>query len=149
MEAQYCSIKMIMRFSSIGLLFKTIIKSAQYFLKNLKTEKMIDVTQTVSLSLVTLSLVATIFWFLYRYLETNNVKKFKERNVEYVNYPNQLLTMFQRKHFHLKEKRTIEKHGPVFGFNMFFDKTIIVAEPELLQIVFNKEFTNFANRRVF
>ena len=110
---------------------------------------MIDVTQTVSLSLVTLSLVATIFWFLYRYLETNNLKKFKERNVDYVNYPNQLLTMFQRKHFHLKEKRAIEKHGSVFGSNMFFDKTIIVTEPELLQIVFSKEFTNFTNRRVF
>ena len=110
---------------------------------------MIDVTHAVSLSLVTLSLVATIFWFLYRYLETNNLKKFKERNIEYVNYPNQLLTVLQRKHFHLKEKRTIEKHGPVFGFNMFLEKTISVTEPELLQIVFNKEFTNFTNRRVF
>ena len=118
-------------------------------MKNLKTEKMIDVTQTVSLSLVIFSLVATIFWFIYRYLETNNVKKFKKRNVEYVNYPSQLLAMLKKKQFHLMEKREIEKHGSVFGFNLFLDKTIIVAEPELLQIVFNKEFTNFTNRRVF
>ena len=110
---------------------------------------MFDVTQTASIALVTLSLGATIFWFIYRYLESNNLKKFKERNIKYVNYPSQLLAMLKRKQFHLMEKREIEKHGSVFGFDLFFVKTIIVAEPELLQIVFNKEFTNFTNRRVF
>lgn len=107
-----------------------------------------DVTQVTSLTLLTLSLAATIFWFLYRLLENINIKSFKERNVKYVNFPSQFLSQLRKKVFHLIEKQEIDKHGTVFGFNLFFNKTIMVAEPELLQIVLNKEFTNFPNRRV-
>ncbi|OTF72996.1 cytochrome P450-like protein, partial [Euroglyphus maynei] len=43
----------------------------------------------------------------------------------------------------------VKRVGKIFGSEMFTGINITIAEPELIQLVLSKEFTNFPNRRKF
>lgn len=93
----------------------------------------------------TILVLATILWI---YLKRWNDKEYRRRNVKPVDIPSPFWSLLRRKHFHLIENDAVKTFGTVFGVDLFFSKTIFVAEPDLLSIVFHKEFSNFTNRRV-
>lgn len=95
-----------------------------------------------------LSWIGILYWLIYKLLEWIDTEKFRKINLRYIHFPSQFIAIMRRVHYHEIELDGLKKYGPTFGFNLVNSKTIMVAEPELLQIVFNKEFTNFTNRRV-
>ena len=73
---------------------------------------------------------------------------FIERGIKYISIPNLLWTMFRGKRMEEVEHKIILENGTVFGTTIFMSPAFVVAEPELLQIILSKEFTNFTDRRV-
>ncbi|OTF78683.1 hypothetical protein BLA29_003577 [Euroglyphus maynei] len=57
------------------------------------------------------------------------------------------MAILRKKRFDIMETEFIKTNGKVFGCNMVNQMTIYVADAELVQIVCNREFTKFANRR--
>lgn len=64
----------------------------------------------------------------------------------YVTMPNTITMVVKRIDIEPLKKEAIEKNGKVFAFNFMFTDSILVADPELLQIILSKEFTSFVNR---
>ena len=70
------------------------------------------------------------------------------RGIKYVPIGNNLLAAVLKRRQEDEIREAVKQHGPVFGFSFQGTLAVMVAEPELLQIVLSKEFTNFVNRQV-
>lgn len=101
---------------------------------------------------IALALVILLGTFLYSWFHKRQQRKSHEfaltRNVKWVHMPSLFTMVFKKIRLDEMERELVKKHGKVFGASMFFAPGILVAEPEIAQIVFSKEFTNFTNRRV-
>ena len=80
---------------------------------------------------------------------TSKSKLYNERGVPYVSVTT---TGFWALVRGIQSFLAIDEHvrrlGKVFGFDVGNSPTILVSEPEILQQVLSKDFTNFVNRRV-
>ena len=101
-----------------------------------------------SYSLLTLLALILGAWSVLNAVEKRAKNKSKERKVNYARTPMQMLSIASRKRFDLIEKQMNEKHGNIYGCSHLGSYTIVTTDPELIQIVLNKEFTKFPNRRV-
>ena len=101
-----------------------------------------------SYGLLTLFALILGAWNVLNAVEKRAKNKSKERRVTYARTPMQLLSIASRKRFDLVEKRMCEKYGKIYGCSHLGSYTIVITDPELIQIVLNKEFTKFPNRRV-
>ena len=95
--------------------------------------------------LITLAIliVAWIEWNEHRVRQ-----KCRRQNIPYVRIPSLSMTLLRRQRYDLIEIDLARKYGKVFGGTMFSEPTIYVTDAELAQIITNREFTKFANRRV-
>lgn len=107
-----------------------------------------DVASIATYSGVAVAALTTLYFVVTFLLSQYFEKQFKLQNLKYKNIPSQLLTIFRKGRFERIEQKKLKENNRLYGCDMFFKKTITTIEPELVQIVMNKEFTNFTNRRV-
>lgn len=101
------------------------------------------------LYLLAASILLTLLWFAYSiWNDFCSKKEFQKRNVKYVKVANLFYAMISNVRVELVKENLIQREGNVFGFNMLGKRTILVAEPEIIQLVLSKEFANFVNHRV-
>ena len=96
---------------------------------------------------VSMSISLLGIWFYYR-IEKKLQTKFREYNLKYVSYPNLIWLQMTGQFLEKIELRKVKENGTVFGASVFMTPAFVVAEPELIQIILSKEFTNFTDRRV-
>lgn len=97
------------------------------------------------LPLLLFPLVALYYWWR----EQSNVRESARRNVLYAPLPNLFWAVVRGQDVNQMIDQHVRKHNlDPLGMNMIFQYTIIVSEPELVQTVLVKQFTNFTNRRV-
>lgn len=90
--------------------------------------------------------LAVLYYFWY---EHNNVVQFKQRNIKYAPLPNLFWTIIRGENFTLQIDEHLRKHNlDTLGLNMLFQYSILISNPDLIQTVLVKQFTNFTNRRV-
>lgn len=105
-------------------------------------------------TIVSVGIVGTLFLLpLYllvsQLIQAKNKQNAQLRNVDFRPMKHEMWLMLSGSHFELEEQKHIQKYGSIFAYNLFQTITIMVAEPELVQLVLSKEFTNFIDRRVW
>lgn len=99
------------------------------------------------LVIVIVFVISALFAYSY-YADRKHSNELALRNVVYAKQPGLVQALFKRDRAELKRDEEIRKYGKVFGFYLLGSYNISIAEPELIQLVMSKEFTNFTNRRV-
>nr|XP_027194407.1 cytochrome P450 3A4-like [Dermatophagoides pteronyssinus] len=96
-----------------------------------------------------LSIIPLLIWIYIELKEYQIKQRCKRQNLPYVRLPAWNFTVLfgYGQRFDLFITKAINEHGKIFGFNMFNRMTISIADPELVQIVCNREFTKFPNHR--
>lgn len=74
-------------------------------------------------------------------------KDLEQRNIPYATMPSLFSVFFLKKRIERIQEEKVRENGKIFGFIQMNIINIILAEPELIQLVLSKEFTNFPNRR--
>lgn len=92
--------------------------------------------------------ISILIWLLFEWKEYETKLKCGQRHLSYARVPSQFWSLLTRQRHDQMELKLDQKHGYFYGCNFFNQFTIILTHPELVQIVCNKEFTNFSNRRV-
>lgn len=101
------------------------------------------------LALALLAILVPSIWIWLDYSEKKRKSQYElVRNVIYRPLPNLFFETLKKSRFEILTYKNILEHGKVFGADLLSNKNIVIAEPELLQIVLSKQFTNFTNRRV-
>ena len=95
-------------------------------------------------------IIPLLIWIYIEYREYQVKQQCKRQNLPYVRLPAWNFTVLfgYGQRFDLFITKAINEHGKIFGFNMWNRMTISIADPELVQIVCNREFTKFPNHRV-
>ena len=78
--------------------------------------------------------------------ETKSI--FTKRNVKFVPQKNLFFESLKKVRLELRRHDHIQEYGTVFGHMMMGVPTIVVSDPELIELIMSKHFTNFVNRRV-
>ena len=94
------------------------------------------------------SILGTVLWYYLYWAEERSHQAFAKRGLKYVSLGNLFVDVILKRQTWLKKDAAIKKEGKLFGFRMLGKYTVLLAEPELIQTVVSKEFTNFTNRRV-
>lgn len=90
-----------------------------------------------------------VLWLIYvEWKEYQARVKCDRQNLRYVRVPNILLALLKNQRHDQIESKLHDKYGQIYGCNFANDFTIVLSNPELVQIICNKEFTNFTNHRV-
>ena len=95
--------------------------------------------------------IVIILAFIYyrkKRKDENIRKKFASQQIQYVVTPNFLVQVAKEVRTELYEHDQVQKYGKVYGTVLLSSPTIFLCEPELIQLIMSKEFTNFTNRRV-
>ena len=95
--------------------------------------------------------IVIILAFIYyrkKRKDENIRKKFASQQIQYAETPNFLVQVAKEVRTELYEYDQVQKYGNVYGTVLFSSPTIFLCEPELIQLIMSKEFTNFTNRRV-
>ncbi|KAH9526637.1 cytochrome P450 3A4 [Dermatophagoides farinae] len=90
-------------------------------------------------------IIPLLIWAIVELNEYRTKQQCKRQNLPYARVPAWNFVALFGKRFDMVISDTIRKHGKVFGFNMWNHLNISIADPELAQIVCNREFTKFAN----
>ena len=90
--------------------------------------------------------LALIYYYIKRKEESIR-NKFTSQQIKYVKTPNILIQAYKGLRAELYEYEQVKKWGKVFGTRFLGSPTIFLCEPELIQLIMSKEFTNFTNRR--
>ena len=95
-------------------------------------------------------IIPLLIWIYIEYREYQVKQQCKRQNLPYVRIPawNFAVLFGYGRRFDLFTTKAMLEYGKIFGFNMWNRMTISIADPELVQIVCNREFTKFPNRRV-
>lgn len=104
-----------------------------------------DLPTLVILGLLTL---LPLYLLVSRRIQAKNNQNARLRNVEYRPMAHEMWQMLSGSRVELEEQKHLQKYGPIFAYKLFGSLTIMVAEPEIVQLVLSKEFTSFINRRV-
>ncbi|KAJ6223145.1 hypothetical protein RDWZM_001690 [Blomia tropicalis] len=94
--------------------------------------------------------IVIILAFIYyrkKRKDENIRKKFASQQIQYVVTPNFLVQVAKEVRTELYEYDQVQKYGKVYGTVLLSSPTIFLCEPELIQLIMSKEFTNFTNRR--
>ena len=97
-----------------------------------------------------LIVVLTTLYYIYSvWYEQRSQQEFAKRNVPYKHTNGFLWAWLRSERIEWSNDAIIRNEGlKNFGFNMLFKPTILVSDPEIIQLVLSKEFTHFVNRRV-
>ena len=102
------------------------------------------------LSWTIVSIIAAIgfgFWYVKR-IHRKRGETFVGRDLKYFPVPNFMWCMIRGKRLEEEEYKAVLENGTVFGTTIFMRPAILIAEPDLIQSIMVKEFTNFTDRRV-
>ena len=102
----------------------------------------------LSLLILGLAFAGAAAWLFTWWSDERSRTEFAKRNIKYIPQGNAFLQTIRKERQEEPKHKLIQKEGKVFGFNFLNAYTICVAEPEIAQSVFSKEFTSFSNRRV-
>ncbi|KAF7488624.1 Cytochrome P450 3A24 [Sarcoptes scabiei] len=94
------------------------------------------------LVLLVIVALAVLEWQEYR-----TKRKFSKQKVRYVRSPSSFLCLAFNKRFDLIENEIMKKNGPIYGCNFLGKPTIVIDNPEIVQLICHKEFHKFANHR--
>ncbi|XP_027196234.2 cytochrome P450 3A56-like [Dermatophagoides pteronyssinus] len=88
-------------------------------------------------------------YLFYQWKKRQCISSITSRGIRHQKLPSFFSVLLSKKRLELESFENIKRVGKVYGFEMFGGVNIAVAEPELIQVVLSKEFTNFPNRRKF
>ena len=97
---------------------------------------------------VTVVILFIIIWYWLKHNDDVSGREFAKRNLKYVKISNLFKSILTKERIELLKTEAIKREGSVFGFNMLNKYTVMLTEPEIIQTILNKEFTNFTNKRV-
>lgn len=101
------------------------------------------------LYIISVVIIIFIIWRLYiEFYEYLIKEQCRRQNLKFVRIPSQSMALLRKKRYDIVETEMIKTNGKLFGANMLNEMTIYVADAELVQIICNREFTKFSNRRV-
>ena len=101
------------------------------------------------LYIISVVIIIFIIWRLYiEFYEYLIKEQCRRQNLKFVRIPSQSMALLRKKRYDIVETELVKKNGKLFGANMLNEMTIYVADAELVQIICNREFTKFSNRRV-
>lgn len=108
-------------------------------------------TVHMKIGLATGLVIASIVFLWHQisqWMDKQLTEQLRQRNVQY--HPHQTLfsLLINRKRFELLNDEGVQRFGPVFGFKSLGSITIMIAEPELIQLILSKQFSHFTDRRV-
>ena len=106
------------------------------------------IVTVASYTLLTAAVGFLVTWLVIEWFERAARRKAVQQNVKYVRSPSQMFSIARKQRFDLMEKKMMEENDRLIACSQFGQFTVVTTEPELVQTVFNKEFTKFANRRV-
>lgn len=92
--------------------------------------------------------IPILVWF---YIELQNLRarwKCRKQNIPYARLPSFAKAYLKKKRFDKIENDNFNGDGFAYGSILFNRFTISLSNPELVQIICNKEFTKFSTRRV-
>lgn len=120
------------------------------FLKtdNCKKQLKMPMSNAVVYSTATVAVSGTLLWVWLKWKDAQLRRQFRDRNIQFVDFPNLISQSFSKKHFEQEEYDRVKKYGKIFATKIFGQPTIFVADPELIQLILSKDFTSFTNRRV-
>ncbi|KAH9423402.1 Cytochrome P450 3A4, partial [Dermatophagoides pteronyssinus] len=99
---------------------------------------------------ISIGIIIFLIWRLYiEFYEYLIKEQCRRQNLKFVRIPSQSMALLRKKRYDIVETEMIKTNGKLFGANMLNEMTIYVADAELVQIICNREFTKFSNRRVF
>ncbi|KAH7639178.1 cytochrome p450-like protein [Dermatophagoides farinae] len=75
------------------------------------------------------------------------ISNLQNRNIPVGKQPSFFNALLNNIRIELISQENIKKIGKVYGWEMFGGINLTIAEPELIQLILSKEFTNFPNRR--
>ncbi|OTF80508.1 hypothetical protein BLA29_000420 [Euroglyphus maynei] len=109
--------------------------------------------QSLSYILYAIGFLAIIPILIFAYIEWTEFQvkqQCKRQNLRYARVPawNFSLLFKNERRFDKITSKAMHENGKVFGYNMWNQLAITIADPELVQIVCNREFTKFPNRRI-
>ncbi len=105
-------------------------------------------SNAVVYSTATVAVSGTLLWVWLKWKDAQLRRQFRDRNIQFVDFPNLISQSFSKKHFEQEEYDRVKKYGKIFATKIFGQPTIFVADPELIQLILSKDFTSFTNRRV-
>ena len=98
---------------------------------------------------ISIGIIIFLIWRLYiEFYEYLIKEQCRRQNLKFVRIPSQSMALLRKKRYDIVETELVKKNGKLFGANMLNEMTIYVADAELVQIICNREFTKFSNRRV-
>ena len=98
---------------------------------------------------ITLLVIVIVAYVVYHRRSTEKARsEIESRNVPYYQPRHIILSFLLGERIEDVVKAALNKMGKIYGSYSLGTYNIMVAEPELLQLVLSKEFTNFTNRRV-
>lgn len=97
----------------------------------------------------TIIILLFVTLYIYGIIKSNRLRKeILQMNIPYVKQPSLLYALLFHVRMELLHLKFIKQWGNVYGFDLLGGINIIVADPNLIQLILSKEFSNFANRRV-
>lgn len=99
--------------------------------------------------LITILILLFVSLFIYEQIKSNRLRdEILRMNIPYVKQPSLLYVLLFHVRMELRQLEFIKQWGNVYAFDLLGGINILVADPNLIQLILSKEFTSFANRRV-
>ena len=98
--------------------------------------------------IATIVLVISLGYLFFQRKNKQFIASLTSRGIRYQPQSSLLEILIFKKRVELESLKNVKSVGKIYGFIMFGGINLVVAEPELIQLVLSKEFTNFPNRRV-
>ena len=98
--------------------------------------------------LTVIVLTFTSIYLYFRHRSKLAIANLQSRNIPIGEQPSFFSALWNKTRIELVSQKNIQKIGKVYGWEMFGGINLTIAEPELIQLIMSKEFTNFPNRRV-
>ncbi|XP_075589004.1 cytochrome P450 3A24-like [Dermatophagoides farinae] len=99
--------------------------------------------------IATIVLVISLGYLVFQRKKNQCIASLTSRGIRYQPQSSFFRILIFKERIELESLKNVKSVGKIYGFIMFGGINLVVAEPELIQLVLSKEFTNFPNRRKF
>ena len=109
------------------------------------------ISDLIMFGIFLLTVIILTFSSIFLYLRHRSkmaILNLQSRNIPVGKQPSFFSALWNNIRIELISQENIKKIGKVYGWEMFGGINLTIAEPELIQLIMSKEFTNFPNRRV-
>ena len=98
--------------------------------------------------IATIVLVISLGYLVFQRKKNQCIASLTSRGIRYQPQSSFFRILIFKERIELEALKNVKSVGKIYGYIMFGGINLVVAEPELIQLVLSKEFTNFPNRRV-